>query len=177
MFQKPNYCCNCGDKVDRIEWHLWNSRRFCELCETEFQFDEWWPRAAMFLILVFGFTGIGFHYVGNEKPKIVETVSPRAVVPEAATKLEKRPADQSEVGSAGFENHEPRGRVIDNEAFAETEASTPSLSNRSKKKTNLAGSKRVGEEVVFCGALTKKGTACTRRVKGGGKCWQHKDAE
>jgi len=24
-----------------------------------------------------------------------------------------------------------------------------------------------------CGALTKKGTSCRRKVKGGGRCWQH----
>ena len=29
------------------------------------------------------------------------------------------------------------------------------------------------ETVYFCGAQTKKGTPCTRRVKGGGRCWQH----
>lgn len=25
----------------------------------------------------------------------------------------------------------------------------------------------------ICGALTKKGGACSRRVSGGGRCWQH----
>lgn len=30
------------------------------------------------------------------------------------------------------------------------------------------------EPVYFCGALTKKGTPCTRRVKTKGRCWQHK---
>ena len=29
------------------------------------------------------------------------------------------------------------------------------------------------EAIYFCGAETKKGTPCTRRVKGGGRCWQH----
>ena len=33
------------------------------------------------------------------------------------------------------------------------------------------------EPVYFCGAQTKKGTPCSRRVKGGGRCWQHKDKE
>jgi hypothetical protein len=31
------------------------------------------------------------------------------------------------------------------------------------------------EEVVYvCGARTKKGTPCQRRVRGPGRCWQHK---
>jgi hypothetical protein len=29
------------------------------------------------------------------------------------------------------------------------------------------------EPVYFCGAQTKKGNPCTRKVKGGGRCWQH----
>jgi len=29
------------------------------------------------------------------------------------------------------------------------------------------------ETVYFCGAPTKKGTPCSRRVRGGGRCWQH----
>jgi hypothetical protein len=30
------------------------------------------------------------------------------------------------------------------------------------------------EEVYFCGAETKKGTPCSRRVKGNTRCYQHK---
>lgn len=30
------------------------------------------------------------------------------------------------------------------------------------------------EEVYLCGALTKKGTPCSRRVHGPVRCWQHK---
>ena len=31
------------------------------------------------------------------------------------------------------------------------------------------------EEVVYiCGARTKKGTPCQRRVRGPGRCWQHR---
>jgi hypothetical protein len=29
------------------------------------------------------------------------------------------------------------------------------------------------EPVYWCGAQTKKGTPCSRKVKGGGRCWQH----
>lgn len=29
-------------------------------------------------------------------------------------------------------------------------------------------------QVGTCGARTQKGTPCKRRVKGGGRCWQHK---
>jgi hypothetical protein len=32
------------------------------------------------------------------------------------------------------------------------------------------------EEVYLCGAQTKKGTPCSRRVHGPVRCWQHKGA-
>ena len=35
----------------------------------------------------------------------------------------------------------------------------------------------VEEEVYLCGARTKKGTPCSRRVHGPKRCWQHKGAK
>jgi hypothetical protein len=34
----------------------------------------------------------------------------------------------------------------------------------------------VSEQVYTCGARTKKGTPCSRRVHGPVRCWQHKGA-
>jgi hypothetical protein len=31
-----------------------------------------------------------------------------------------------------------------------------------------------GEIVSICGARTKRGTPCSRRVRGTGRCWQHR---
>ena len=33
------------------------------------------------------------------------------------------------------------------------------------------------EEAYICGARTKKGTPCSRRVRGPVRCWQHKGAK
>jgi hypothetical protein len=33
------------------------------------------------------------------------------------------------------------------------------------------------EEAYICGARTKKGTPCSRRVRGPVRCWQHKGAQ
>lgn len=60
----------------------------------------------------------------------------------------------------------------------DTNATTP-LSNsdaatlRQRETRPLSSS----EAVYFCGATTRKGTACTRRVKTKGHCWQHADRE
>ncbi|ASZ12413.1 hypothetical protein CK934_16325 [Chitinophaga sp. MD30] len=34
-------------------------------------------------------------------------------------------------------------------------------------------SSSASSSVGYCGALTKKGTPCRRKVRGGGRCWQH----
>ena len=35
----------------------------------------------------------------------------------------------------------------------------------------------VDEQTYICGARTKKGTPCSRRVRGPVRCWQHKGAQ
>ena len=54
MFYKPKYCCNCSEKIERIQWKPWTSRRFCQLCETEYAPQEWIPR----FIVAFGLIGV-----------------------------------------------------------------------------------------------------------------------
>jgi len=40
-----------------------------------------------------------------------------------------------------------------------------------RTKTYSSSSSSSGS--LICGATTKKGGSCSRRVKGGGRCWQH----
>jgi hypothetical protein len=57
MFYTPKHCCECGEKIDRNEWKLLTSRRFCEICESEFKKQDWLLRAlvgAGILGMVFG---------------------------------------------------------------------------------------------------------------------------
>jgi hypothetical protein len=48
----------------------------------------------------------------------------------------------------------------------------PAQSNASVATTTSTSSNTV-EEVYICGARTKKGTPCSRRVHGAVRCWQH----
>jgi hypothetical protein len=58
------------------------------------------------------------------------------------------------------------------ETQPKTQVSTPQ--NLKTRQTQLRqNSSAQDESVYFCGAQTKKGTACSRRMKGGGRCWQH----
>jgi hypothetical protein len=43
-----------------------------------------------------------------------------------------------------------------------------------QQNTSTPSAATVEEEVYLCGARTKKGTPCSRRVHGPVRCWQHK---
>jgi hypothetical protein len=55
----------------------------------------------------------------------------------------------------------------------ERSANSPLFEPADKSKSNTAQT-IVAEEVYTCGARTKKGTPCSRRVHGPVRCWQHK---
>ena len=50
----------------------------------------------------------------------------------------------------------------------------PSSSNAVTNTTANSSPNVIEEEVYLCGARTKKGTPCSRRVHGPVRCWQHK---
>ena len=51
---------------------------------------------------------------------------------------------------------------------------TTTESGMSLKDTSKSSVEAPEEEVYICGARTKKGTPCSRRVHGPVRCWQHK---
>ncbi|MDH3493528.1 MAG: hypothetical protein OEM82_08265 [Acidobacteriota bacterium] len=167
MLRKPNYCCNCGDKVERLEWHVWNSSRFCELCETEYLFDEWLPRVALAVVLVIGLTGIGFHYKGDEKPVVIG----EANVPVFEKKRETAKPDPG--AASAHETTNTAEPAVVPRTSGETRVTEPETRPPANPITTVGEA----EEISFCGAPTKKGTPCARRVRGGGRCWQHKDSK
>ncbi len=81
--------------------------------------------------------------------------------------------------------NQPAATAVSNADTIQTAARTPigAPPKVSSAAANEAGAKTVttaadapieaSEKVYFCGAETKKGTLCTHRVKGGGRCWQH----
>ena len=62
-----------------------------------------------------------------------------------------------------------------NFAAAQTPAKLPNVPPKPDLKAQTAGSQTSAaqETMYFCGAETKKGTPCSRRMKGSIRCWQH----
>jgi hypothetical protein len=155
MLYKPKFCCNCGEKIDRIEWNLLTSRRFCDVCSTEQKRHDNFPRAVVaggLLALTFGF---GSLFGGSNGASTAQTLnaSPAQLKAQAPEKQpESAPTQRAQITqSATFQPGQP----ADVSPSRQPETASP-------------------EKAYYCGALTKKGTPCSRKVKApGSRCYQH----
>jgi hypothetical protein len=153
MLYRPHFCCHCGEKITRAKWTPLTSRRFCDFCAVEQKQHDLLPRAAAILMLIFGAAGIT-SYVGSGKSASsapTTAISPR-------TEMQVGPST-SDSNSIATNRNAPATPNVDNRAV------------NTKQREPIRESST--EAVYYCGALTKKGTACTRRVKSQGRCWQH----
>ncbi|MCS6874313.1 MAG: hypothetical protein N2Z23_08020 [Pyrinomonadaceae bacterium] len=157
MLYKPNFCCECGNRIFRKEWKLWTSRRFCEICEIENKTHEFFVKGTFTAILLIGFVGIGgFFWSGKEPEK------PKSFVLKSDLATEKQ-----------FEQLKKDGQIqLQNKASIEATKVTNASSGlvTESRKNSL----EIEEEIYFCGAMTKRGTPCRRKVKGTERCWQHR---
>lgn len=141
---RPNFCSHCGAKIVRLQWHLWTSRRFCDACLPHLR------RERLIVPLVAGGALLSIGVVAGRaaRPRVPPLVIERSA---------NSPLYNSQAGS---------GQDHDNGPAA---ASDKELNTGSNFQT------APHEEVVYiCGARTKKGTPCSRRVRGPVRCWQHK---
>ena len=166
MPYKPKHCCQCGEKIDRVDWKPWTSRRFCPLCETELGVYDWIPRILVGAGLLFGLFGIGSYF---QKPEKQLNIAPNYF---------------SEIGRKSDAAHQKTIAQIQTDGGVQslTQASnsaarpklpTATLKSDLKSKQPDPQTGELQEKVYFCGAPTKKGTMCSRRMKKGGRCWQH----
>ncbi len=175
MLYKPKYCCNCGERIERTNWKMFGSRKFCELCETEYKFEEILPKVAALLLIGFGVWGFSRLFLKSE-----ETVSVKGnFKTEEVQKNAKRSlkTDNVESESSDKQDISVSESVQTLTENAGTQPNIVSERNAASTKSANVPQKNSGEPVYFCGAETKKGTPCSRHVKGGGRCWQHKDKE
>lgn len=154
MLYRPKFCCHCGEKITRAKWLPWTSRRFCEFCEVEQMQHELLPKAGIAVALLIGAAGVG-SYFGSSGAS--QTARARSDSSEQLSQL-KAPASN-------------RDRPTSDAVAVQTPAET-NVSDATKLQREAEPVPSI-EPVYFCGALTKKGTPCTRRLKTKGRCWQH----
>lgn len=166
MFYTPKFCCNCGEKIERIDWKLWTSRRFCDVCAIEKQGYELLPRAIVGFALLFGIFGIGSYLY--EKQPASKSLQNVAVSP--GLKRELVGGSKGQPAQRDVRNLE----VGKNEAQAAEPPAVVSRDPKASKEQPRIRRTASDEAVFFCGAMTKKGKPCSRRVKSSNeRCWQH----
>lgn len=172
MFYKPNFCCHCGEKIDIIDWKLLTSRRFCQLCASEQQQHDLIPRVIVGFGLIAGLFGFGAYLqsgnagktdlqnlslgVGSQKRSLTSDVDGKGISANSNVIANSKPLAAGQNPETGDQSQEQ-----------------PSVNSQSLRQTGI---KKItsDEQVYFCGAITKKGTPCSRRIKpGSGRCWQH----
>jgi hypothetical protein len=177
MLYKPKYCCQCGEEIERIDWKLWSSRRFCQFCETEVGHYDWMPRIVLGLGIILSVFSLGNYF---RTPDTNFDVHPRQI--SSQPRIDRNFADKP--AKSGAETNE-RNFYKNSDTTSNVESPTKQIDVETKNAATSESSVRhyetpqnkIDEPVYFCGAQTKKGTPCSRRVKGGGRCWQHKDKE
>lgn len=167
MLYKPSYCCNCGDKIERAEWRLWDSRRFCQLCETEYKAGDIAQRATVVIGLVLGIFGFSA-IVWPEKavqPKMENAATLQRTLKSAPVqKTDNLPPTEEK-------NATVQSKGVSNADLTEVPA------YQERKEQNREADVSSDTAIYYCGAPTKKGTPCSRRVKTKGRCWQHADVQ
>jgi len=150
---KPNFCSECGSKVERARWRLWTSRRFCSDCAPHF-------RKAQFLLPVVA--GTSLFVIGLAAGRTARPAPPPLIVERGQLSAISAPPAKSEERAVGREADK------DEAAAPKTEPTYGPDGTSTERPTDPA------ETVSICGARTQKGTPCQRRVRGTGRCWQHK---
>lgn len=161
MLYRPNFCCQCGEKIARARWTLLTSRRFCEFCEVEQKEYDLVPRAVAILAIVVGVAGFTAYLGAGEK---VSTSADSTGSTRTVHAKPKQP--QQTVTSNSSATPLPQAPRSQQQHPVASGSQPDSMQRQAPPNSST-------EPVYYCGAMTRKGTPCTRRVKVPGRCWQH----
>lgn len=173
MFYQGKYCCECGNKIERTDGNIFTSRKFCELCETDYKFEKLLMIGAGSLLLLFGFWGVSNVFLQSEAPLIVKEKTKAVTFKEDS----KRSLRSDNLPIEEITENDSSNAVRESTGNSLSEQSLLSKSDSGKTKSAKVMQKSPAEDVYYCGAETKKGTPCSRHIRGGGRCWQHKERE
>lgn len=136
---RPNFCAECGERVERERWRWWTSEKFCGVCEKNAAKANRFWLAGFLLLFCCGAVGGISYQIGR-----VSAAVPLRV-------------EQITSGAAGGERKEDEKKSFSN-----------------PRSDSAHSSAQANAPVYLCGARTKKGKPCSRRVSAEGeRCWQH----
>ena len=146
---KPNFCAECGERIARARRHFWTSRRFCQNCARRLH------KGQILLPLI---AGAALFCLGLVMGRSLRQPPPPLIV--GRSQLSALPTAAEKSGTP----------------TSETETQTDPSPEPSDGPDGTARERPTDpqETISICGARTQKGTPCKRRVRGTGRCWQHK---
>lgn len=155
----PKYCSECGDKINEMPRGILSDPRFCSICAADKEFITWAPKIAGFILFVAaaGFCGWLANangMIGKPAKIAAVTVLKNGSDPKFEPKSEEIPAKA--LYSADAQGKQDVRAVVE-----------PKIEKQAPLEHKQA------EKVFYCGAMTKKGTPCSRRVKTNTRCYQH----
>jgi hypothetical protein len=151
---KPNFCAECGEKITRTRWRFYTSRSFCHACGGRFR------KARLLLPLL---TAIVLFFIGLAAGRATRQQPPPLTV------------QRGELPAAPvLTNAAKSNDSTDDEAGTDSSSAPKPEPKYGPDGTSTERPTDPGEIVSICGARTQKGTPCQRRVRGTGRCWQHR---
>jgi hypothetical protein len=174
---RPTFCAHCGERIVRSDWRFYTSRRFCAVCESEYKGQDLLVPAFMSLCLVVGLTGIGTYLLSGPTPEYRVSREPQRFVekqqPTSQLSALKQPsAEANTTFGQEAQIQAPPHTYAQNQSPAEPYA-PPSAPVGAAPPVMQRPAPREDQTVHYCGAQTKNGTPCARRVKGPTRCFQH----
>ena len=155
---RPNFCSECGAKILRLHWRVWTSRRFCDVCSRRLCRE----RLTVPLIAAVALLGVGL-------------IAGRAGRPAPPPLIIERHANSSLLNDQSENGNPQSEQTGEIDGAGEVKGNSPNDSGPAGVNNSSDSQPGLTEEVVYiCGARTKKGTPCSRRVHGPVRCWQHK---
>ncbi|HVS21761.1 MAG TPA: hypothetical protein VHD88_07920 [Pyrinomonadaceae bacterium] len=150
---RPNFCAECGARLARKGWRAWIGGRVCGNCARRVGKTSGAKLMIAVVVLAVAAFALGRYLRPAPPPLIVERA--------ANSPLSDLPVNLNDAAKSGSRN--PK---------SQNEGAQSSDDPATHQTSTTASS----DDVVFiCGARTKKGTPCHRRVHfAGERCYQHK---
>jgi hypothetical protein len=173
MFYKPRYCTECGSELQDYGESFWLRSKFCEICKPNFKTGEFFSRfGGVGLAAIAAIFGVGtLLRQPVEKPLNLAKTEISNIAPAA------KPTQKIE---NVLPNKVVQPKQVDaNQQVAlllkqpETQSAKQTFDKKTQQSVQELSQSFVPEVVYMCGAKTKKGTPCSRKVKGSVRCWQH----
>jgi hypothetical protein len=164
MLFRPSFCANCGEKIERFEWGILTSRRFCQVCESEFKGHDLIPRVIVGFGILAGVFGFGSYLKSGPQGPGPQALRTAKAPTEQPGQMAQLPAAKTE---APVNAHTAANAAVNVQPRSADKNVPVAVNQASRQPTEVEG------PVYYCGAATKKGTPCSRRVNGNTRCYQH----